>query len=222
MTLLELADFCAQSVGIPDNVTRDQAKTFIRHRWKMLWNSRLWKQALVTHTQSVTAGTQEVTLTGPTLERMVNARWGESQSIEGVAPDLAFRTDPRAWDQAGTVLAYTERPKAADGLLVIRFLYAPSETKDLLCLCKQKCPELSTDASEPLLSGADLALAAYGQGDLYRWLRQFSKARELFEEGAAHVAQMISADSEQSATSQRLVPGGSSLECPGALPWEGM
>ncbi|MBS0229461.1 MAG: hypothetical protein JSS23_12320 [Proteobacteria bacterium] len=220
MTLYELADFCSQAVGIADNITRDQAKTFIRHRWRMLWGSRTWKQALVTHTQSVPAGTHEVTLTDPILDRMINARWGESQALEGVAPDLAFRTDPRAWDQQGQIVGYTEWQKAADGLLVIRLMYAPIETKDLLCLCKRKCPELLTDSSVPQLTAVDQALMAYGQGDLYRWLRQFSKANQLFEEGAAHVAQMISIDTDQSATSQRLVPGGSADAYPGAAPWE--
>lgn len=220
MTFYDLGDFCAKAVGIEDNLTRDKAKEFIGLRWKMIWDSRPWKQALVTHTQTVTAGTQEVTLTDPNLDRMVNARWGGSQALDGVAPDLAFRTDPRAWDSTGQILGYTERPKAVDGLLVIRLLRAPVETQDLLCLCKRKCPALVNNSDVPLLSGVDQALLAYGQGDLYRWLRQFTKADQLFQEAAQHVATMISIDSDQSANSQRLVPESGGNPHPGCLPWE--
>lgn len=217
MTLLDYATFVARSVGIDDNITRDQAKRFAQLRWKMIWDLRLWSQSLVTHTQAIPADTQEVTLTETTLDRMVNARWGTNQQVEGLAADIAFRVDPGAWTESGTFQGYVERPKDSSGRIVLRLLRAPTEAKDLLCLCKRKCPELLLDTDEPQLNGVDQALLAYTHGDVLRWLRQFSKAQMLFEEGRAHIDQMIQIDEQQAAKSQRLVPDG--FDSPGSVPW---
>lgn len=217
MTRLEIVTFCAQTVGINDNLTRDQATEFVKLRWKMIWDLRLWKQALVTHTQAVPAESDEITLTDTTLDRMVNARWGADQQLEGIAADLAFRTDPAAWDTVGPFQAYVERPKDSEGRIVLRLLRKPDQAKDLLCLCKRKCPELTADGTSPQLNGIDQALIAYTTGDLLRWLRQYSKAQVLHQEGRAHIDQMVQIEEQQAAGSQRLTPDGDSY--PGALPW---
>lgn len=219
MTRAEIATFVAQSLGIDDNITRDQAAKFCAARWKMIWDLRLWKQSLVTHTQTVPANSQEITLTDTTLDRMVNARWGTDQQVEGVAADLAFRTDPAAWSEAGTFMGYVERPKDSEKRIVLRLLRAPTEQKDLLCLCKRKCPELTLDASEPTLNGVDQALIAYTFGDMLRFNRQFAKADSLFAEGKAHVDQMIQIDEQQAAGSQRLVPDDGGNHYAGWIPW---
>ena len=217
MTRSEIATFVAQSLGIDDNITRDQAAKFCAMRWKMIWDLRLWTQCLVTHTQSVPAASQEITLTDTTLDRMVNARWGSDQQVEGIAADLAFRTDPAAWSETGAFQGYVERPKDSEGRIVLRLLRAPTQTKDLLCLCKRKCPELTTDSSNPTLNGVDQALIAYTFGDMLRFNRQFAKANELYAEGKAHVDQMIQIDEQQAARSQRLTPDGNDF--PGMVPW---
>jgi hypothetical protein len=217
MTRLEIATFCAASVGLQDNITRDQAAQFLALRWKMVWDLRLWKQAQVTHAQTVAAGTQEATLSDTTLDQIIAARWGDSRQLEGIAPDVAWRTDPAAWSETGTLVAYTLRPKDAAGRIVMRFLRAPDTEQELLVLAKRRCPELALDTDAPLISGADQCLIAYTTGDLLRWLRQFSKAQTLFEEGKGHLDQMIQIDEQQSAASQRLVPDGTDF--PGTVPW---
>jgi len=217
MTRLEIATFCAASVGLQDNITRDQAAEFVALRWKMVWDLRMWKQALVTHSQTIAAGTQEATLTDTTLDQIIAARWGDSRQLEGVAPDVAWRTDPGAWSETGALVAYTQRPKDSSGRIVLRFLRAPDVQQDLLVLAKRKCPELTLDTDAPTISGADQCLIAYTTGDLLRWLRQFSKAQLLFEEAKAHLDQMIQIDDHQSAGAQRLTPDGT--DYPGAVPW---
>lgn len=217
MTRSEIATFVAQSLGIDDNITRDQAAKFCAMRWKMIYDLRLWTHSLVTHSQTVPAASQEITLTDTTLDRMVNARWGTDQQVEGVAADLAFRTDPAAWSETGAFQGYVERPKDSEGRIVLRLLRAPAQEKDLLCLCKRKCPELTTDASTPIFNGVDQALIAYTFGDMLRYNRQFAKANELYAEGKAHVDQMIQIDTQQAARSQRLTPDGT--DYPGMVPW---
>jgi len=217
MTLAEYASFCAKKVGIDDNLTREEAKAYARLRWKMIWDLRTWRGSLVTHSQAVPAATSEVTLTDTTLGKMVNARWGETESLEGVAADLPFRTDPAAWNTVGKSVAYIERPKDSLGRIVLRLVPAPEVGKDLLCLCKRKCPELTTDLSEPQLEGVDQAMQAYVLGDLCQWLRQYSKADKHYMEAGGHVQTMIDNDTHQSAASQRLTPEGN--DYPGELPW---
>ena len=217
MTRLEYATFVAQALGIDDNITRDQAAKFAAFRWKMIWDLRLWKQSQVTHTQTVPAASQEITLTDTTLDRMIAARWGTDQQVEGVAADLAFRTDPAAWSETGTFQGYVERPKDSQGRIVLRLLRAPSQEKDLLCLCKRKCPELTGDSSTAQLNGVDQAIISYTFGDMLRFNRQFAKANELYAEGKAHIDQMIQIDEQQAAGSQRLTPDGT--DYPGRLPW---
>jgi hypothetical protein len=217
MTRLEIATFCAASVGLQDNITRDQAAEFLQLRWKMVWDLRLWKQSLVTYSQTIPAATQETALTDATIDQIVSARWGDDRQLEGVAPDLAWRTDPGAWSETGALVAYTQRPKDSAGRIVLRFLRAPSEQKDLLVLAKRKCPELLLDADAPTIAGADQCLIAYTTGDLLRWLRQFGKAQILHEEGKAHLDQMIQIDEQQTAGAQRLTPDG--VDYPGAVPW---
>lgn len=59
MTLSELAQHSCEIVGKTDSVTLALAKGFIRRRWRMVWDQRLWKQSV--------AATTMVVLGSPTL-----------------------------------------------------------------------------------------------------------------------------------------------------------
>lgn len=206
MTLLEIAQFAARTVRMPDDVTLTTAKAFAAARWKMVWDSRVWAQSVLPTAEPVAAATQELTLTEPLADRVLAVRWNAETDLPGVSWDTAYRGDPAGWDAPGTPLGYIERPKTAGGLAVIRFVRAPQQAGTVLVLTKRHCPALVADGDSPTISGADQALIAYTTGDLLSHMGQTGRAQVYWQEGMGHQQALVAAELEQSQTVRRLIP----------------
>lgn len=205
MTLLEIAQFAARTVRMPDDVTLATAKQFAALRWAMIWDSRVWAQAVLPTAQAVPAGTQELVLDEALADRVLAVRWNTETDLPGLSWDTAYRGDPAGWDAPGSPIGYVERPKTA-GHATIRFLRAPSEAGTVLVLAKRTCPPLVADSDSPTIPGTDQALIAYVTGDLLSHMGQTGRAQVYWQEGTAHQQAMQAAEAEQSQTVRRLIP----------------
>jgi len=217
MTLGEIKDYCAAKLGIDDNVTKDQAALFARKRWAMIWNNQLWRQTRHVDTVSVAEGVQEVTLPAE-FEFVLAARWGADRLLFASLDLAALSRDPGGWSLPGDVMGFSPMPRTTDGRARIRLHRAPNKAGTLLVIGKRTCIDLLNDTDRPLLTGVDECLCAFVMGDLYQWLRQFTKANAFFQEANALLAKMVDIETAQTTESRQIVPEVQQLEC-GDYPW---
>lgn len=205
MTLLEIAAFCADTLGMPDATTVAQAKKFAQARWKMIWDFADWKQAHYEVINDVPANTEEVEM--PIDVELVKAvRLGTDRELLPSSQITQIGIDPAGIGQAGQTYAFSPVARTDAGAVCIRLHRPLQQAANMLFLTKRKCVELTTDESRPLIPGADQCLVAFTLGDLYRWQRQHSKAAELFQEAQAHLQGMVRLETIQTAQSVRFVP----------------
>lgn len=205
LTLLEIATHVCEVTGLTDNLSVEQAKRFVRRRWQMLWDSRTWRQARAVDMLTVTAGEPEVALPVH-LELVTAARLGERELI-GVRDSEAMQISPAYfYESQNSPVYFLTLPRENSGQLRLRLLPIPRDGGTLTVIGKRVCPELVEDGDRPLLSGSDNALIAYAMGDMFEFMRQFSKAQAKFTEGAAHAANMANLEDAQAAQVVRLIP----------------
>jgi hypothetical protein len=180
VTLLEISDYCAASLGFPDATTKTQAKEFARLRWKMIWDALIWRQSRVRKTMSVTAGTQVVTMDSDVQKVLAVRIDGQRELMP--SDDLAqMALDPAGADTSGDAVAFMPEPSDSSGNARIRLHRPPLANCTLLLICKAKCTPLVNDSDSPTLDGVDQCLIAYTLGDLYQWARQGSRAQIKFQ-----------------------------------------
>lgn len=211
MTLAELKTFTTAKLGITDADALAQAGEFIKARWKMIWNAQPWRQSRWQETVSVPADTQDVTL-GAEFEFVTACRWKGEQELMPINDQTAFSLNPAGYDQSGPPAAFSQLAKTSAGLVRIRLHQIPNETQPLLVLGKRKCVELTSASDTPLIPGVDECLTAFAMGDLYQWIRQFSKAQACYNEANGLMEKMIEIERQQSAGISRLVPVEQQLE----------
>lgn len=206
LSLLQIVQIATATLGIDDAATQEQAKTFARNRWTMLWNSEVWPQARTVQPVTLTAGTTEVTLAAPmelpTLVRRTDL--GEvvpaESEIAGLLADAGlFR------DRAGLPLFWCLAAPVG-GLPVLKFSSAPATTMGFTVIGKRTCPALVNDGDTPTIPGADLALVAHVGADLYEWQRQMGKAQVKRQEAMTLQGQMSDTARAQTGNMQRIVP----------------
>jgi hypothetical protein len=205
MTLAEIANFCAETLGMPETQTIAQAKKFAQARWKMIWDFADWKQAHHEVIAPVPAATEEVEL--PVEVELVKAvRIGGNRELLPSSQITQIGIDPAGFGNSGPTYAFSPVARSDAGAVRIRLHRPLSEEQELLFLCKRKCAELAADTDKPLIPGVDQCLIAFTLGDLYRWQRQHTKAAELYQEAQAHLQQMVRLETIQTAQTVRFVP----------------
>lgn len=206
MNLLEIATYAAQIVGMTDDVTIEQARTFTRARWGMIWDAANWRQAQMEVAGSVPAGTEDVLLPADVeLVLAVRAR-GNAELLPDTA-QAQMSVDPAGFGQSGETWAFSAGPRdATTGQARIRLHRAPARDTALLLLCKRKCPALLADTDSPLIPGAGETLSAFVQADLLRWTRQYTKASEMMGEARELLTNMRAMETQQAAGIVRIVP----------------
>ncbi|MEN9631959.1 MAG: hypothetical protein RL077_363 [Verrucomicrobiota bacterium] len=206
MTLLEIATNACATMALDDSATIDQAKAFVRKRWQLLWSSELWPQARTLATLALTAGTDIVALPA-TMEMPTLVRRSEDGTVIPVEHELAaMLCDPDAFRaKAGTPMFWT-LIEPAGGFARLRFSAAPAENLALTAVGKAPCPALALDTDRPTIPGADLALIAFVEADLYEWTRQVGKAQVKLQEAAGLRQVMLDQALAQSGQITRIVP----------------
>jgi hypothetical protein len=204
-TKSQLVTYVTDKFRVTTDAVVTRAKGFYDVRYRMIWDRFYWKQSKVSESQSVTAGTQDVTLTSA-IDRVVAVRWDGNQILP-VNQEQVFQINATSWDASGTPLAFSELPKDSSGLTRIRLYEIPQVTRTLVVLGKAPSETL-TDGQSPRLGGIDQCLQAYVLGDLWQSIRQFAKADILYNEAENFLAAMIKIEQEQTAYSNRIIPSG--------------
>jgi hypothetical protein len=205
MTLAQIKTFCTTKLGITDAAANTVAGTFASARWKMIWDAQPWRQTRWQQQVTVPAGTQDITLDSQ-FELVTAARWKGSDELLAVSDVSAFSQNPAGYDQSGPPLGFAQLARDTSGNVRIRLFQIPTEEQPLLVLGKRKCTELTADSDVPLIPGIDPCLCAFVMGDLYQWIRQFSKAEICFGEANALLAKMVEIETAQTSEVRRIIP----------------
>jgi hypothetical protein len=205
MTLQQIAQFCADKIGIADNTTVAKARAFTQQRWRLVWNRYSWHQARMQQTVTVPAGTQDVTLEG-NMDFPIAARWNGTEEILVTSDITMLRNFPVGMDTSGSVRGFDLIPKDAAGNARIRLYQIPNITAPLLVIGKAKCPELTADTDQPSIPGCEETLIACVLGDLMQWLRQYGKAQIHFAEATTHLDNMMQIERDVAANDMRVIP----------------
>jgi hypothetical protein len=190
-------------------------KRFVNRRYEMIWNSSLWDETLGIVSEAVTVGSPEITIssnpsifyyptsstvaaTAPRLDFPVAMRWtrtGDEDGMESYAGDWVafFQLDPNQWNDVANRRAdprnYIHLPRSSAGYARIKLVPAPDVDGTVYILGKLKWTAMG-DSDEPAIRGADNALLAYGEGDMWQYSRQYAKATAKYQEASELVSMM--------------------------------
>lgn len=212
MNLGELKSFTAAKLGLSDSITQAQAGEFAKARWRMIWNHYLWRQSRILAEVAVAQGQQEVVLPAE-VELVLAARWNTSIGLSADLDLSVFSANPSTWTAPGPILGYSPMSRDVAGLSRIRLNRAPEQAGVVLVMGKRTCVALVADADTPLISGTAECLVAFTMGDLYQWMRQFTKASAFHQEAQALLAKMVEIETSQTTETRQLLPYVHQLEC---------
>lgn len=215
MTLQDMSSFVTGKIGRTDSDSVTKCREFLARRYELVWNSQLWRETLVTATQSVPADTQDVTLTDSSVDQIVAVRWSDT-TLGPVAHEQVFAIDPTLFDNSGTPLAFITLPKTPDGAVRIRLVQKPRETKTLTVLGKVKLRiidennqyqtrNLTQILDKPAISNLDNALLCFAEADMLTRERQYSKAQMMQAEAVAQVKVAVGVEKNQSANNLQVL-----------------
>ncbi len=100
MTLKEFTDLVCTKVHRTDEETRAEVKEYVRARYKMIWESRAWRDALNLLTLPVEQ-VQRVTVLPGVIDRVQGIRWGDNTTLQPESLGSIMRIDPARFDQMG-------------------------------------------------------------------------------------------------------------------------
>lgn len=100
MTLSELADLVTTKMHRTDTQSIAEAKTYIKARYKMLWDSRPWRDAI--STISIPAESVTRTMILPRIvDRVMAVRWGDKTNLLPQDLGTVFSVDPGLFERTG-------------------------------------------------------------------------------------------------------------------------
>lgn len=205
MTLLDIATYCASSLGLNDNLTLTQAKKFAALRWKMIWDAANWNLSRGQAAVAIVGGTETAVMPSD-VQLVLAVRIGTDRELLPSHDLTELALNPAAFGSVGETLTFSQAGKDGSGNVQIRLHRPTTQAATLLVLYKKKCTELVADGDTPLIPGVDQCLIAFALGDLYRWQRQHSKANNLYMEANAHLGKMIELETVQSGRIARIIP----------------
>ena len=216
MTLDEYTSFICSKIGQNDDLSRQACDSYVRARYRMIWDSLLWRDARCL---------ANVTATGATLalpaavERVVSIRLaaaggdsapGHTGYLEPVDGASLLASVPGVIGQTGVPHYYEEFADVDDPahLRKLRLFPAPSSAlpSPLLIAGKRPFPGLADGTSTPVLRNIDNALLAFATGDMLERQRQYGKAQAKYHEAAAHLAAMVDLEVRQGGQIIQLIP----------------
>lgn len=128
-----------------------------------------------------------------------------SQFIVSINQEATDNLVSYAHGTTNTQLGSTS-PNVATRNARIRLLGIPTTATAVLVLGKRRRPDLLNDGDAPLLLGVDNALIAFTTSDLWKRLRQYTKATAELQEATAHIASMVDQEKSQQACQVQIIP----------------
>ena len=106
MTLSELASLVATKCHRTDAQSVTEAKEYIRARYRMLWDSRPWRDALGVLTIAAES-VERITILPGIIDRLMAVRWGDSGTLLPADLGTIFSIDPALFDRTGEPVSFT-------------------------------------------------------------------------------------------------------------------
>jgi len=203
MTRAEIADLVTRKLQRTDTDTLALAKDFVTRRYEMIWDECVWRDSLMTESQSVTEGTSTVLLDN-TMDFPVAVRW-EKHEVLPIDHETVFKLDPEVFERTGTPMRFI-RLSEVSGQARIQLLEKPDKDGTLLILGKEKITPMNEDGDSPRLHGVTNTLIAFVEHDLLQYDRQFGKAQVKQQEASALLTKMQHIESYQEARIQQIIP----------------
>lgn len=217
MTLDEYTSFICSKVGQPDDLSRQVCAGYVQTRYRMIWDSLLWRDTRCL--ASVTATGGAVALPAA-VERVVSIRLGPlagdppvggATFLEPIDDASLIESFPDLFGQTGTPRCYEEFTALDDPGAPVRQLRlfpapTPGTPAVLLIAGKRPFPGLADGGATPILRNIDNALLTFATGDMLERQRQYGKAQAKFEEGAAHLAALVELETRQGGQIVQLIP----------------
>lgn len=106
MTLSELADLVCTKCHRTDAQSVTEAKTYIRARYRMLWDSRPWRDALGV-LPIASENVSRITILPGIIDRLMAIRWGDSSTLLPADLGTIFSIDPALFERTGEPVSFT-------------------------------------------------------------------------------------------------------------------
>ena len=235
MTLSEIATLITNKLGRTDsgnaNSSVDICKSFIKRRYKMIFDNTIWLETLGACYETVTATIPGITIssspvvwyspkattvsgTAPKVDIPMAVRFektGEESGVE-VTPSnwwTYFQTTPdkimNYTSIRGTPENFIHLPKDADGYSRIQLVPSPDVGGSVFIMGKLAWAEPADDDS-PIITGIDEALLAYAEGDMLERGRKYAKAQLKFQEASSLVSAMRQTQRQQFGSETLIIP----------------
>lgn len=114
MTLSEIATYVCNKVGKSDPTTVQLCKDFIAARYRMIYDSQMWRESLGLYSGTANSGQLIMPLW---MDRVVSVRY-DALEIQAVDQNAAFQINPQAFDTMGTPVAFTTMQPVATSVPV--------------------------------------------------------------------------------------------------------
>jgi len=238
MTISDIATLVCTKMGRTDTDTLSVAKSLLKRRYQMIYDSALWAESLATVSKAVVAGLPDVTLdldpdvyynpsgtvvgaSAPRLEIPISVRFiatAETDGIELTPSDwwTFFQIDPNVLTNDSTHRARPSRfihlPRSNVSSVIsarIRLVPSPDTDGTVYVLGKLKWSE-PADTDTPTINGIENTLLAMNEADMLERQRQYGKAQIKMNEAGVLLTQMREAHKNQFASDTVIIPWGAS------------
>ncbi len=214
MTITQLANFICGKLSKTDAANVAFCKQALRMRWGIVYDARLWRQAVIPEMMTVTAETEIITIPA-TIGYTMALRFGTSQTLDPANWESLLRDDPMFYERHGTPVRFLKMGRDSSKRELIRLSSIPTTTEDMLIVGKAAFVPCDNDSDSPgdYLMGVDACLLAFGEGDMLEKLEMRSAASDKFTEATALMGTIKSIQDDQSAQTYEVAPMPVQLEC---------
>ena len=105
MTLGEYVDLICQKCRRTDNPTRDEARTYIRNKYRTIYESKPWRD--VSGVVGVPISTEQVTILPQIIDRVISCRWSNTITIPNASLYEIMEINPHRFDEVGDPLSFS-------------------------------------------------------------------------------------------------------------------
>jgi hypothetical protein len=106
MTLSELADLVCAKCHRTDDASVTEAKTYLKSRYRMLWDSRPWRDSIGLLSLDSSQVSQITTLPA-NIDRIMQIRWGGDKTLLPQELGTIFQVDPAMFDRTGSPATFS-------------------------------------------------------------------------------------------------------------------
>jgi hypothetical protein len=195
MDLGGISSLICKKVGTTDVDSQNTCALFIKFRYQWIYKRFPWRDGLRRDTATATAGSDSVAL--PTgVDRVISIRYGD-HFLDPVDDTFFVESDPKIFERTGIPTSYQEYTDQNDDTKRIRLFPIPAVDGSMLIIGKRTLPELTQDASIPIIRGIDEVLIAHAEADMLEYHRQYGKAQAKRIEAEQLYADAVKLEQEQ-------------------------